>query len=290
LDLGAAKLPLSKQSTAKGSQMQARLKKFTATLGFMALVCAGIATLTGLTSATANGATSVACQGGDFRVILPSGRVLSSYSGWKILPSELPSHSRVLIRGRYIDFEVDVSNLAVYDYTLTGASNPLDMTNGARTPIFEYKLPDLKGLTLDDGQLEIRLSPQSGVIRRRGSAVGMKLQFKDCAQGGIFQMEPDQQTVITHKLAPGIFYFTNPFTGKINFGDGAEVRGKDSPQVATKLAQYGDGSVWQVEPGGRMGAVFGEDAVELSAGATPCVHQCQARDRVRGSLPVPGFR
>jgi hypothetical protein len=70
--------------------------------------------------------------------------------------------------------------------------------------------------------------------------------------------------------------------------NGADVRGKDSPQVATNLAQYGDGSVWQVEAGGRMGGVLGEDAVEISAGASPCVQQCQAQDRVRGSLPVPG--
>src|SRR2546423_3363842 len=230
--------------------MQSRLKKVAAALGFVSLVAAGITTLVALSSATANGATSAACQSGDFRVILPGGRVLSGYNGWKILPSELPSHSHVLIRGRYIDFEVDVSNLAVYNYTLTGASNPLDMTHGTRTPIFDYKLPDLKGQTLDSGELEIQLSPQSGVIRRRGSVAGMKLQFKDCAQGGIFQMEPDQQTTITHKLAPGIFYFNNPNTGKINFGNGADVLGKDSPQVATKLAQYADGSVWQVQAGG----------------------------------------
>jgi hypothetical protein len=269
--------------------LQSRFKKLATRLGFVAFVAAGIATLVALSSATAKGATSAACQGGDFRVILPSGRVLSGYSGWKILPSELPSHSRVLIRGRYIDFEVDVSNLATYNYTLTGASNPLDMTHGVRTPIFEYKLPDLKGQTLDTGELEIQLSPQSGVIRRSGSVAGMKLQFKDCAQGGIFQMEPGQPTTVTHKLAPGSFYFTNPNTGKINFGNGADVRGKDSPQVATKLAQYGDGSVWQVEAGGRMGGVLGEDAVELSAGASPCVQQCQAQNRVRGSLPAPGY-
>jgi hypothetical protein len=265
--------------------MQTRLKKFAATLGFAALLAAGVATLT---SAAANAATSAACQGGDFRAILPSGRVLSGYNGWTVLPTELAPHSRARISGRYIDFEVDVSNLAVYNYTLTGASNPLDMTHGVRTPLFDYKLPDLKGQTLDTGGFEIQLSPQAGVIRRRGSGVGMKLQFKDCAQGGIFQMEPDQQTVITHKLSTGIFYFKNPFTGKINFGNGEDVRGKDSPQVATKLAQYGDGSVWQVEAGGRMGGVLGEDAVELSAGASPCVQQCQAQDRVQGSLPVPG--
>ena len=39
--------------------------------------------------------------------------------------------------------------------------------------------------------------------------------------------------------------------------------------------------------GGRLGGVLGEDAVELSAGATSCASQCQAQNRIQGSLPVP---
>ena len=35
-----------------------------------------------------------------------------------------------------------------------------------------------------------------------------------------------------------------------------------------------------------MGSVTGEDAVELSAGSSSCVQDCQAQNRVRGSLPV----
>ena len=40
-----------------------------------------------------------------------------------------------------------------------------------------------------------------------------------------------------------------------------------------------------------MGGVLGEDAVELSAGATSCVQDCQAQNQIRGSLPVtdPAF-
>ncbi|RFA21183.1 hypothetical protein [Subtercola boreus] len=33
--------------------------------------------------------------------------------------------------------------------------------------------------------------------------------------------------------------------------------------------------------------VLGEDAIELSAGATNCTSQCQAQNQIRGSLPVP---
>lgn len=233
-------------------------------------------------------ATSVACQGGDFRVVLPDGRTLSGYTGWKIAPSALPAHSLVHVQGTYVQFDFDASTFDVYHYALTGAPNPLDMTGGIPTELFASKLADLKGQTLDAGDLEVQLSPQSAVIRRRGVAAGMKLQLKDCAQGGVFQIEPDQQTVFTHRLAAGVFYFKNPLTGKINFGNGADVIGKDSPQVATKLAQYGDGSVWRVEAGGRMGMVLGEDAIELAPGAPVCVQQCQVQDRVQGSLPVPG--
>jgi hypothetical protein len=234
-------------------------------------------------------ATSVACDGGDFSLTLPGGRVLSGYNGWKIDASALPSHSRIHVQGRYIQFDLDVSDYAVYDYALTGAPNALDMTRGVFTPIFAAKTPDLKGRTLDSGELEVQLSPQSLVTRRRGGGAGMKIQAKDCATGGIFQIEPDQQTVFTHRLAPGVFYFRNPLTGKINYGDGANLIGKDSPQVATKLAQFGDGSIWRVEAGGRMGMVLGEDAIELAAGAPPCTQQCQIQNQVRDTLPAPGF-
>jgi hypothetical protein len=53
----------------------------------------------------------------------------------------------------------------------------------------------------------------------------------------------------------------------------------------------GHPSVWDIASGGRVGQVLGEDAVELSSGATTCVRDCQAQNRVRGSLPVtdPAF-
>jgi hypothetical protein len=80
----------------------------------------------------------------------------------------------------------------------------------------------------------------------------------------------------------------------VNFGNGVDadathqmLLGKDSPQVATKLAQSATVSRWSVASGGRMGGVLGEDAIELSAGATNCTSDCQARNRVQGSLPVP---
>ena len=48
-------------------------------------------------------------------------------------------------------------------------------------------------------------------------------------------------------------------------------------------------SVWSVASGGRMGQVMGEDAVEVSPGATDCVQDCQAQNRIRGRAVVLGF-
>ena len=42
----------------------------------------------------------------------------------------------------------------------------------------------------------------------------MKIQAKDCANGGVFQMEPARAdgtaALITHVPGDGVFYFDNP--------------------------------------------------------------------------------
>jgi hypothetical protein len=144
------------------------------------------------------------------------------------------------------------------------------------------------------------------------------------------------QTDITHVLATAsgtdggnmtVFYFDNPnfraregdvvpykdttivVPSRINFANDFSLKfvGRDSPQVATRIAQgcpnqiqkrdgtlvtvdhCGGVSVWRVASGGRMGAVFGEDATEVAPPATICTHQCQAQNRVRGQAVVLGF-
>lgn len=61
--------------------------------------------------------------------------------------------------------------------------------------------------------------------------------------------------------------------------------GKDSPQVATKTYQDGRTTKWLVESGGRMGGVLGEDSTEMGAGASNCTSDCQAQNRIKGSIP-----
>ncbi|PYU10443.1 MAG: hypothetical protein DMG29_17470, partial [Acidobacteria bacterium] len=82
-----------------------------------------------------------------------------------------------------------------------------------------------------------------------------------------------------------------PVRPRINFANdfSAKFVGRDSPQVAARLNQFGGLSTWRVASGGRMGMVLGEDAVEVAPPATTCVANCQAQDRVKGKFPVLGF-
>jgi hypothetical protein len=165
------------------------------------------------------------------------------------------------------------------------------MTPGVRTPVWASKTLDL-GPTLRS-EVEVRSDGTDVSLLARGGADKVKITAKDCASGGVFQQEVESGRTVTatHTLAPGMFFYTNPYTGKINVGNGTDFRGKDSPQSASRKAQSASVSVWQISPGGRMGFVTGEDAVELSAGATPCVQDCQAQNQLRGSVDVtdPAF-
>jgi hypothetical protein len=208
-----------------------------------------------------------------------------------------------------------------------------------RTIAYARKTPDHRGLTLT-GALSVEPSDTDIVISRTGPGLSMKIQAKDCANGGLFQMEPSRgdgtATDITHVLgtaAPGTatqttaFYFDNPNSraregdtvpykdttvvvgARVNFGNDFSKKfvGRDSPQVAARQLQgcpnqiqkrdgtfvnvdhCGGVSVWRVSSGGRMGAVFGEDAIEVAPAAAISTHQCQAQNRVRGQSVKLGF-
>ena len=93
------------------------------------------------------------------------------------------------------------------------------MTGGRFTPVFASKVPDHRGLALTSA-ITVELDEEDLELSRTGTGLSMKIQAKDCAQGGIFQMEPQRSdgtaTRITHTLAtsatPGLtpFYFDNP--------------------------------------------------------------------------------
>lgn len=174
------------------------------------------------TTGPAEAASSKGCTDGGFSLVnLTSGRVVAQ-AGDDRVRTTLSSASlgEVFgVRGHYVQFDVRSSDFAVLDQAFTGAENPLDITGETFTPVFASRVPDHRGATLAGG-VAVRLDEEELRLERAGAAVSMKIQAKDCAQGGIFQMEPEREdgtaTRFTHTLAgpddggPQPFYFDNP--------------------------------------------------------------------------------
>jgi hypothetical protein len=265
-------------------------------------------------SHSAFAANSDGCVGGAFTVT-GAGAPIGGTITTTIAAADLTATFHV--QGRYLGFDVDPTNFAVLNYTLTGVANSLDITGGRPTTIFASKTPTL-GVDLA-GNASVQVGDGTIVLQRNGPGVSMKIQASDCAQGGIFQMEPERadgaNTTMTHVLATGIFYFDNPnfrnppplpqcvngvfnqtcfaapVKPRINFANDVSRNfvGRDSPQSATEISQSGTTSVWSVQSGGRMGGVLGEDSTEVSPPAPPCTHQCRVMDQGKGRFVNLGF-
>jgi len=170
-------------------------------------------------------ASSDACENGGFSLVnLTTGTTVASSAAGevdRVVPAADfgAANARFGVRGRYISFNVRLRDFAVFAYTFTGAANPEDITGGRRTPVYASKIPHHRGLALSSG-ITVELDEEDLVISRTGTDLSMKIQAKDCAQGGIFQMEPERddetRTRITHTLATSTnarltpFYFDNP--------------------------------------------------------------------------------
>jgi hypothetical protein len=302
------------------------------------LITLGFATSLSVPGSQLNAASSAGCEGGGFSIVLPGGEVISGEQDDTEIPASSLGSS-FLVRGKYAEFEVVSATFGVRNQALTGAPNPLDITGGVRTVVFARKTPNHRGLTLT-GDMVVEMREEDLVIEREGQGLSMKIQAKDCAQGGTFQMEPERDdgtaTDITHVLASApaggssaltVFYFDNPnfraregdvvpykdttvvVPARVNFANDFSPKfvGRDSPQVATRIAQgcpnqiqkrdgtfvtvdhCGGVSLWRVASGGRMGYVLGEDAVEVAPPASNCTQNCQAQNQVRGQAVVLGF-
>lgn len=217
-----------------------------ATLALLALLVTGLA-------GQAMAASSDGCEGGGFTVL-----GLQGPQDRTIPAGALGSGSVIAVRGKYVQFDIDKNTFGIFNYTLTGAPNRLDITGGRPTPVFKSKLPDHRGLVLSSG-VELELKGEGLVILREGPGLTMKVQAKDCANGGLFQMEPERAdqkpTLFTHILADEAFYFDNgnfrqregdvvPYKdttievpSRINFGNSFSRKfvGRDSAQVAERL-------------------------------------------------------
>jgi len=160
----------------------------------------------------------------------------------------------LFVHGTMVEFTVNLDTFEVTNYTLTAAS---DVTDGVKTTVFASKAPQLASKL--SGPVQVRLQSEQLVLSR-GSAVTMKIQAKDCSTGGMFQMEAEPGQTYVHQLAPGFSYFEDD-RGRTLFTNGVVI-GRESPELATLVSRTDTGSTWSVDAGGRMGAVFGEDATE----------------------------
>lgn len=210
----------------------------------------------------AHAASSSGCEGGGFTVSNGSFSVAGD-GGHTVGFSQLGTSFTV--RGKYVEFTIVSASFGIRDWLFTGAANPLDITGGRRTVVWQEKTPDHRGLILT-GDALVTLDGEELVAQRSGPGLTMKIQAKDCAQGGIFQMEVERgdgtTTRVTHVLADGVFYFDNPnfraregdtvtydpgrdgidvqqvtVQPRINVGSDVSARfvGRDSPQVATRV-------------------------------------------------------
>lgn len=171
---------------------------------------------------------------------------------------------RIQVRGRHVRFDVNPRTFAVHDYTLTGATARVPITPEA-TRIFVSKVPQ-HGDVLNRA-LELRLNKEQLVLERAGTRQDMKIQAKNCNQGGIFQMEPEPATTEVNTLAAGFQYFRyDPASGRVFFTNG-KILGYDSPQLAQRLSNTSAVATWRVQSGGRIGMVVGEDAHQALAAA-----------------------
>ena len=168
----------------------------------VALAASGIGFVA--TTVPAQAASSKGCVGGGFRVLGKAGE----FDGTVAAPG-----NRFRVQGKYVQFDVDPANFAIYNYAFTGAANTLDLTGGRVTPVFASKIPNHRGLTLT-GAVELKVKDTEVRLSRNGTGgLSMSIQAKDCASGGLFQMEPERgdgtRTRIVHRLAAGAFYFDN---------------------------------------------------------------------------------
>jgi hypothetical protein len=176
---------------------------------------------------------------------------------------------RIRVDGKYIEFNVRTRDFATLNYRHTGVDSPDPDKNlpigPAGTTIFESKVP-LHGKTLTS-PVSLNIGNESVVLERSGGGEDMKIQAKDCQQGGLFQMEPEPGARERNTLGPDFTYTPQPLGETRLCFTNDRFSGYDSPELATLVSHTDKVATWRVASGGRIGMVIGEDAVE--GGCTP---------------------
>lgn len=170
----------------------------------------------------------------------------------------------IRVRGTYITFNIRAADFAVTNFRHTGARSDRPDKNlpipAGGVQIFKSKVP-LHGETLNS-PVSLDISAEGVVLERNGGGQDMKIQSKDCVQGGLFQMEPEPGLRERNTLGDAFRYTVQPpGEERLCFTNG-RFPGYDSPELATLVSNTAKVATWRVAAGGRMGMVIGEDAVE----------------------------
>jgi hypothetical protein len=170
-----------------------------------------------------------------------------------LVPAAKVNNQIAHVKGRFADFFVDMNSFTVLNYTLNG------------TKVYDSKTPSVPGQL--NSPLFLKLNNEQLVLQRSGSGQDqdLKVQAKDCDNGGAFQLESDSAGQQTNQLATGISYcLLDSVSGRLFFTSGP-LLGYDSPQLAKNLTWSSNQSTWAVDAAGRIGMVTGEDAEQALA-------------------------
>jgi hypothetical protein len=175
-----------------------------------------------------------------------------------------PPITSITVDGTFTEFTVDPGTFTTRDYTWTGVPSARADKNlpGGRQVLFASKVPN-HGATLTS-PLTLEIAGEGMVIERNGGGQDMKIQAKDCHQGGLFQMEPEPGTTFTHTLSVPEYTGESPLENDRlcwRTPQGGWT-GYDSPELAALDGFTAKTSDWTVQSGGRLGMVIGEDAEE----------------------------
>jgi hypothetical protein len=218
-----------------------------------------LATLSAWPASVAQAAKSGSCAGFTVRL---GGHPYSGDQHRVIQPRRVGK--AITVTGRYVWFRVVPSTFEVRDYTLTGADSPdagKNLPLNRPSVVFTRKVP-LHGKTLTSG-LSLDISNEGVVLERSGGGQDMKVQAKNCPQGGLFQLEPEPGTRERNSLGRDYrFTRTQPGGPLCVTHVSGRFSAYDSPELASLLANTARRSTWRVASGGRVGFVVGEDAAE----------------------------
>src|ERR1700693_4665861 len=137
-----------------------------------------------------------------------------------LVPASKVNNQIAHAKGTFADFFVDMNSFTVLNYTLNGTR-----VYNSKTPTVPSALNSPLLLTWNNEQL---------VLQRSGSGPDqyLKVQAKDCDNGGTFQLESGSAGQQTNDLTSGINYcLLDSVSGKLFFTNGP-LLGYDSPQLA----------------------------------------------------------